>query len=413
MIFFTELDRLPVHGIKGEYLGRLVDLGINPSLDPLMVTTYIVKSLRGELFELTHEQIPSLSVHSVQTRLTRTEIRPHSPAPGIMQIRKDILDQQIIDTNQRRVVRVNDVEFDIAPMDGHIDLRILSVEVGWGAAIRRLLQGLLAKYLIRGFSQRFPKQSIPWEFVNLIEPDPSRRVRLKISYDKLSSMHPADLADILQELSYQEQQSVIESLDNEVAAKTLSEISRHTQLQLVKGLEVGKAADIVEEMQPEKAADLLQELPSETSAALLAEMEAQDAREVQGLLEYGKDTAGGLMTTDFLALRDSNYVQDFHLALKEYRGNQNSLQTLYLTNSRSLLIGAIPLPRLFLPDRTKVLRDLADISVVTATPRDDTKKVAALFRKYNLLNLPVVNDDYRILGVVTADAVFESLIKES
>ncbi len=412
MIYFTEIDHLPVHGIQGEYIGRLVDLGINPSYDPQKVYTFIIKSLTGELFELAHDQIQTLSVRSVQCGLSRAEIQPHSPAPGIMQIKKDILDQQIIDTNQRRVVRVNDIEFDIRPMDGHVDLRILSVEVGWGAGIRRLLQGTMAKYLIRRLSQRFPPQSIPWEFVNLIEPDPSRRVRLKISYDKLSHMHPADLADILQELSVQDQQSVIESLDNDVAARTLSEISHHSKLLLFRGLGVERAADIVEEMPPEKAADLLQDLPSATSAALLAQMEAPEAQEVQELLEYGKNTAGGLMTTDFLSLRDSGQVQDFLAAVKDYPGPPNALQTIYLLNSQSMLIGAIPLNRLLLPEKTKVLRDLADISVVTANPEDDTKKVASLFRKYNLLNLPVVDDDFRVLGVITADAMFEALVKE-
>ena len=252
--------------------GRLVDLGINPSYDPQKVYTFIIKSLTGELFELTHDQIQTLSVRSVQCRLTRAEIQPHSPSPGIMQIKKDILDQQIIDTNQRRVVRVNDVEFDIRPMDGHVDLRILSVEVGWGAGIRRLMQGTMAKYLLRRLSQRFPPQSIPWEFVNLIESDPARRVKLRISYDRVGELHPADIADILEDLSRDEQKAVIESLDEETAAQALSEIPTQMQAALLETFTPEKAANIVEEMAPDEAADVLQEMPPEASAEVLADM---------------------------------------------------------------------------------------------------------------------------------------------
>lgn len=302
MIYFTEIDHLPMYGVKGEYLGELVDVCVDPSQKVPRVASYLVRTPRKNLLSINFGQIQSLSVRAGQTNVPREEVRAYAADEGMIRIKKDVLDQQIIDVNNRKVVRVNDVDFDIEPTDGHSELRIVAVNVGLAAGVRRLLQGTIAKHNIRMITEALPNRTILWEFVNLIEPDPARRVKLRISYDRLADMHPADIADILEELSHNEQKAVIESLDEETAAQALSEIPTKMQADLLESIPPEKAADIVEEMPPDEAADVLNQLPPETSAEVLADMGKEEAKEVIELLGFGENTAGSMMTNEYVVV---------------------------------------------------------------------------------------------------------------
>jgi magnesium transporter len=320
MIYFTELQNLPVYGVKGEYLGRLEDLCVDPSQNPTRVAAYLVRTPKKILQCITHEQMQSISVRAGQTSVAREAVRCYAPDEGMIHIKKDVLDQQIIDVNDRKVVRVNDVDFDIQPTDGHTELRIVAANVGLAAAVRRLLQGTMAKHNLRSITNLLPTRTILWEFVNLIEPDPARRVKLRISYDRLAELHPADIADILEELSHNEQKAVIESLDEETAAQALSEIPTKMQADLLESIPPEKAADIVEEMPPDEAADVLNQLPPETSAELLADMESEEANEVRELLGFEENTAGAMMTNQYVVVPDSATVEGAIQALKSFEG---------------------------------------------------------------------------------------------
>src|SRR5579863_6309584 len=236
MIYFTELENLPVFDVKGEYLGRLTDLCVDPSQNALRVASYLIKTAKKTILCITHEQMQSVSVRAAQTTVPADQIRCYAPDEGLMRVKNDVLDQQIIDVNHRKVVRVNDVDFDIQPADGHTELRILAANIGLAAAVRRLLQGVIAKHRIRAITSLLPTKAIPWEFVNLIEPDPARRVKLRISYDRLSELHPADIADILEDLSRDEQKALVESLDEETAAEVISEIPTEMQAALLESI---------------------------------------------------------------------------------------------------------------------------------------------------------------------------------
>lgn len=412
MIYFTELENLPTYDAKGDYLGRVVDLVINPSQNPLEVTSYLVKTAKKELRCISQEQIQSISVLAAQTAVLGKDIHPFTPDESLMRIKKDVLDQQIIDVNDQKVVRVNDVDFDIQPSNGHTNLRIVAVNMGWAAAVRRLFQGLFKKHTIRLIGSIFPSKTIPWEFVNLIEPDAGRRVKLRISYSRLAELHPADLADILEELSRDEQKSVIESLDDETAAQAVSEIPKRMQVALLESISPGRAVDIVEEMSPDEAADILQELPPETSAEVLAHMEKDEAKEVRDLLGFEENTAGGLMTTEFILAGDSATVEGAILNLKNFEGSWESVQAVYMIDPSCKLTGVVPLAKLLLADLGTLLKDLSTNPVISVPFYMDDKSVVDLFHKYNLLTLPVVDDNGRLLGVVTADDVLELVVKE-
>ena len=411
MIYYTELDNLPTFDAKGEYLGRLADLGVDPSQNSLRVASYLVKTLKQNTLCITHEQMQSISIRAAQTSVPAMHIRCYAPDEGLLRVKKDVLDQQIIDMNNRKVVRVNDVDFDIQPTDGHTELRIVAVNIGLAAAVRRLLQGTMAKHTVRTLTSHLPSKSIPWEFVNLIEPDPARRVRLRMSYERLGRLHPADIADILEELSRNEQKAVIESLDDETAALAMSEIPTRMQAALLERIHPEKAADIVEEMPPDEAADVLQELPPETSAGLLAGMEKDEAEEVRDLLGFEKDTAGALMTTEYVVVGDEATVESATAALKYFEGPVEAVNVVYIVDSHAVLVGAAPLGRILLAEPGTPLKELSVGPVISVQAHADERSVVDLFHKYNLLSLPVVDEKGHLLGVITADDVLALAIR--
>jgi magnesium transporter len=411
MIFFTELQGLPTFDVKGELLGRLQDVLVDPSQTAFRIAAYYVKTPKKSVLCITHQQMQSLSVRAAQTSVSVNEIRCYSPDDSLISVRKDVLDQQIIDVNHRKVERVNDVDFDIRPTNVHTELRILAVNVGLRAATRRLLRGVISKHKIRSVTSVLPSRIIPWEFVNLIEPDQARRLKLKISYDRLAALHPADLADILEELSREEQRAVIESLDDETAAQALSEIPTHMQAVLLESIPPAKAADIVEEMPPDEAADVLHEMPPETTAEVLAGMEKDEAQEVQELLGFEEETAGALMTTEFVAVTESASLTEAVQALKSFEGPVESVHQICLTDPQGVLSGVVPISRILLADASTPLKEISLDPVISVHSHADEREVVELFHKYNLVALPVVDENQYLLGLVTADDVLEVVVK--
>ncbi len=242
-----------------------------------------------------------------------------------------------------------------------------------------------------------------------MEPDPQRRLRLNIHYQKLEAMHPADLADIVEELGPAEREAIFETIDSEVAAETLSEVDPRMQVSILESLEPEKAADIVEEMAPDEAADVLSEMEEETSEEILEEMETTPGTEVRELLEYKEDRAGGMMNTEFVALNENATVTD---ALAALRGNEDlleSLNSVFLVDLDGRLVAAVPLARLFIASGSAKIRELASETLIQVTVDEKQDRVTELFDKYNLLTLPVVDEEGKLTGVVTADDIISVL----
>lgn len=410
MIYFTELENSPAFDVKGEYLGGLSDLCVDPSQNALRVASYLVRTPQKSILCITYQQVQSISVRAIQTSTTLEHVRCYAPDEGLLRIKKDVLDQQIIDVNHRKVVRVNDVDFDIQPNEGHTELRIVAANVGVAAGIRRLLQGAVSKHRIRSLAGLFPSKSIPWEFVNLIELDSARRVKLRISYDRLAELHPADIAEILEDLSRDEQKAVVESLDDETAAEVISEIPTEMQAALLESIPSEKAADIVEEMSPDEAADVLQEMTPEASAEVLADMESEEANDVRTLLGFEEKTAGALMTTEFIVVGEEATLEGAIAALRNFDGKLESVHMIYLIGADQVLTAAVPLARILLAESNTPLKELTTDEIISVQAHADQKTVVDLFHKYNLVTLPVVDERSHLLGIVTADDVLELVV---
>jgi len=328
----------------------------------------------------------------------------------------DLLDQQIIDVHGRKVVRVNDIELAMdggaEPSPHGLNLRIAFVDAGTRGALRRLLRGIVPRKTLERWLERIPARSIPWEFVNLIETDPARRVRLKISSDRVAKLHPADIADIIEDLAPAERDALFQTLDEDVAAQALEEIDPKLQISIVNAMESERAADIVEEMNPDAAADLLGELPEERTEEILGEMEPEERQDVEELLEFDEDTAAGRMTTDYMALSPNARVFDAVEMLKRFEGELESMSTIYLVGENDVLLGAVPLAKLVVAAPNTPLSELKVEPLITCEPEADEREVAEIFDKYNLLALPVVDEDGVLTGVITADDVIAILRSE-
>jgi len=275
--------------------------------------------------------------------------------------------------------------------------------------VRRILKGMVPATALRALTNQIPPKLIPWEFVDLIETDPARRVKLKIAHEKLSGLHPADIADIVEELSPAEREAVFETLDEEVAAEALEEVEPKLQRSIVESLDEDRAADIVEEMDPDAAADLLGDLTEEKSDAILEEMEPEQREEVEELLEHKENTAAGRMNTEYLALSAEASAQDAIAALRMFEGDVSSVVTVYLVDMEWRLVGAVPLQNVVLADLGVKLAEIVSEPLVSCKENTREGEVAELFDKYNLLSLPVLNDEGKLAGVITADDVIALL----
>ena len=305
LLFFTELVGLPVFDLKQRRIGRVRDAAVVPLIHPSRVDRILVGGGTTWL-SVRYDQIARISLRGIQ--LSNEKLYPYHSDEYMLRIQRDLLDQQIIDVNGRKVVRVNDVTLEIS-RNGSDSLNVLEVDVGVRSIFRRLAQGVIPSLLVRRLQNPIPPNSIRWEFCNIVEADPLRRLRLNISTDKLEKMHPADLADIVEELGRADREAIFEAIDSEVAAEALSEIDPRLQASILESLEPELAADIIDEMDPDEAAAALSELEAETSEEILDEMETAPVSEVRELLEYDYDTAGGMMTTEAIQLSQDMEIE--------------------------------------------------------------------------------------------------------
>jgi CBS domain-containing protein/sporulation protein YlmC with PRC-barrel domain len=407
LFYFTELLGLPVHDLKNRRIGRVRDAALVPLIHASRVDRFLVGA--GDTWlSIRFDQVSKITFKGLY--LSDERLFPYHSDEYMLRIERDLLDQQIIDVNGRKVVRVNDVSFELLNDGARDYLTVLEVDIGVRSMVRRVLQGVLPPAWIRTLQAPIAPRSIRWEFCNIIEPDPLRRLRLNISNDKLEKLHPADLADIVEELGPAERESIFETIDSEVAADALSEIDDpRMQASILESLEPEVAADIIEEMSPDEAADALSELEDETSEEILEEMESDPGEEVRELLEYHENTAGGMMNTEFVALQYRATVQDALTELRNHEYLLESLNVLLLIDDTEKLLGVVPLARLFLASGDTPLRQLASETLIRADVDLRRDRVTELFDKYNLLTLPVVDAEGRLAGVVTADDVISVL----
>jgi CBS domain-containing protein len=332
------------------------------------------------------------------------EIVPYRPGERDLYLARDVLDKQIIDTSGVRVVRVNDLE--LARVNGQF--YVANVDTGGLGLLRRLGMGAAAQKVSGRLGRGAPPGVISWNNVELLPGE--QAMRLRVPSDKIAELHPADLAEILSDLSRSESASLLESLDVKTVADTLEEVEPDFQASLVEAMPDEKVADVLEEMGPDEAADLLAELPEDRSQGLLELMEDDEAEDVRKLLTYRDDTAGGIMTTEFIAVPADFTAERVISMLRQKAEEAETIFYVYVVNAENRLVGVFSLRELVLAQPETSVADFMERRVVVVQLLDPQEKVAQIVAKYNLLAVPVVDDSGRLHGIVTADDALDKII---
>jgi sporulation protein YlmC with PRC-barrel domain len=409
MLNATDLLGGEAYDKDGHFVGHITELFVEPADQPNRIARVLLG--RGKYLPLVvrYDHIAFVAPGVIRLNVEEKELEHYQPNEGWLAVQKDLLDQQIIDTSGRKVVRVNDIDLSEHRVNGTVELRVTHVDVGLTGAARRLLHGVASPAVIRSLATKLPTRVIPWEFVNLIEPDPLRRVKLRITHQKLESMHPADLADIMEELSPVERQSIIASLDEETAAEALAELDKRLTTQIVETMDPEKAADILEEMDPDQAADVLAGLTPESSREVLREMPGEEAREVRELLKFDENSAGGMMNTDFVYVGEAATREEVVAWINEKEVDLERLDTVFLIDGDAKFSGAVAIGRLLLAPEGERMDALKMEPLLSVPPDAEDKEVFEIFDKYNLHSLAVVDESGHPMGSIEVDDVVTRL----
>jgi magnesium transporter len=411
MLHATEVMGAETYDAQGNFLGRLTELFIDPAEQPNRIGRLLLGRGKFQPLVARYDQVAFVAPGTVRLNCGERALETYSPNEGWLAVRKDLLDQQIIDTSGRKVVRVNDIDLAEQRTNGTVELRVTQVDVGLTGAARRLLQGLVSPSAIRRLQEKLPAKLIRWEFVNLIEPDPLRRIKLRITHEKLENLHPADLADIMEDISASERHAIIASLDEETAAAVLAELDARLTTQIVEKLDPEKAAEILEEMAPDAAADVLADLSPETSQELLEEMPGKEAKEVRDLMQFDESTAGGMMNPDFVFVGESAARDEVVEWIRSKDLNLDQLDAVVLIDGAAGFSGIVPIGRLLLGLPDQPVGQMKYDPLISVPPDAKEKEVFELFDKYNLRSLTVVDENHRPLGTITVDDVVTRLVK--
>jgi magnesium transporter len=405
MLHATELLGSQAYDAQGHLVGRVKEFYLEPAEQGGRVSRVLLTRGKYQPLLARYDQIGSVEPGTIKLTVGETQLEPYAKNEAWLGVRKDLLDQQIIDTHGRKVVRVNDLDMIEHKTNGNVELRIARVDVGLTGAVGRLLQGVASPAMIRRIQGKLPTRLIPWEFVNLIEPDPLRRVKLRLTSQKLANMHPADLADIMEELSPDERSSIIGSLDEETAAEVIGELDKRLRTQVVETLDTERAAEILEEMPPDEAADVLAEMTPERSRELLSEMPKHEAAEMRELMQFEGHTAGGMMNTEIVEVGAEatktevvDYIRFHEVALDQ-------LDTIVLIDRDAVFAGTVPAAKLVLAAQEQRMAALVSEPFISVEPEVEEREIFELFDKYNLRSLTVVDEERHPIGSITVDDI--------
>ncbi len=405
MAFLSEYMGKPVVDLDGQRVGVVKDvIARNWEKFPHpVIEALLIQYKRGEMI-LPLADITVFIAPAIALKHHLDQVKPFSPQEEDIYLVRDVLDKQIIDKDGARVVRVNDVE--LVRVSG--TYLVSNVDVGGMGILRRIGMAGFAQNLAKYLHVKVPKTYIAWNNMEILRYDQS--MLLKVPVDMLSELHPADIAEIVSDLNHLQTSNLLNSLDMERLADTLEEVEPDFQARLLEGMSDEKVADVLEEMEPDEATDLLAEMPKERSEGLLAMMEADEAKDIRKLLAYPEDSAGGIMTTEYVSIRPDLTAEQAIQVLRETGPEAETIFYVYVTDIANHLIGVFSLSNLIFAQPDTVVSDFTVKRIVSVHPLDKQDDVAQVMSKYDLLAVPVVDEDNCMHGIVTADDALDKII---
>jgi magnesium transporter len=404
VLYLSQAIGRPVRDRNDEQIGKVSDLivAIEDQYPP--VTGLVIKTDRRSIF-LPWSAVRSLDATGAQLATARIDIEKFQQRPNEILLGADLMDKQIVDIDGRKVVRVNDLRLD--EVEGR--LRLVAVDVGAAGLVRRLGFERGFRILARNLRVSVPERYIDWEDVDPVESSIAS-IKLRVPHQGLAELHPADLAAIIDRLAPRDRAGVLASLDDEAVADAMEEMEPDTQVEVLEDLAPERAADILEEMSPDDAADLVADLDQDTRDDILRYMEPSEAEEVQELLAYPEDVAGGIMTTAYIAVGEHETAGGAIDLLREWEPDAETIYYVYVTDDEERLVGVLSLRDLIVAQPATPIGDVMIHDPVAVGAYANQDEVAEVVAHYNLLAVPVVDDDRRLVGIVTIDDAIDTVI---
>ncbi|WP_407306158.1 magnesium transporter [Desulfosporosinus sp. SB140] len=399
--YFSQLSNKPIWDAQGHRIGRLYDLAMRwDNASPLVTGIRYAKEIPA-LIPI--EWVVSWDKEGLRLNIT---FDPQKTCPlhdDETFIGKWLLDKQIIDLEGSRLVRVNDISLSWVSREDHQYIVLVAVDIG----VRGLFRRLGVEFLLSRIENNF----VGCQYIKPLE---NRTSSLQLTREKeqLRQLHPADIADLIEDMDYRQRAHFLESLDSQQTIDALVEMELDAQVEMITQMDEVRASDILEEMPADEAADILSVLSTEKSEELLRLMESDDAEDVRELMQYEDDTAGSLMTTEYIGLPIWLTAEQAIDELRRLAPEAETIYYLYVVDEQETLEGVLSLRELIIASPDTPLRNLMHKKIVKISPYDDHEKVAEIIHKYGLLAVPVVNDLDQVLGIITVDDVLELLMPD-
>jgi magnesium transporter len=404
MLYLSQAIGKPVRDQNGEPIGKVADLIVAVGERYPPVTGLVISTNRRKIF-LPWSSVAALDAAGARIRTRTIDIGKFRQRPNEILLKQDLMDKQIVDIDGRRIVRVNDLSLDI--VEGA--LRLVAVDVGATGLMRRLgIEGPF-RTVARNVGRRVPERYIDWEDVDPLESSIAS-VKLRVPHAGLAELHPADLASIIDQLTPKDRAGILASLDDEAVADAMEEMEPDTQVEVLEDLLPERAADILEEMSPDDAADLVADLSDQAREEILALMQKNEAEEVQELLSYPEESAGAIMTTEFIAIPATLTAAQAIDRLRELEPDAETIYYVYVVDDDGRLVGVLSLRDLIVARPWTPIADVMIKEPVAVGVLSDQDDVAQAVARYNLLAVPVVDDDGKLEGIVTVDDAMDAIL---
>lgn len=403
-VYFSELLKKDVVDQFGREVGLFWDLAIAPGARYPNVVSMILKD-KKRLVEIPVERIHLFNRFVVTIDSMEGGFEDYRQREGDILVKRHVLDRQILDVNGAKVVRVNDLKLG----EGNGSICVIGIDVGLNGILRRIDGGRFFQKALSTLRRPVKEQIIDWSFLQTINPH-LQNLTLNVARKQLAELHPSDLAQILTEIPPEEGTVLLTSVDEELAGEALHEVSLEVRKKIFKEMDNETISDILEEMPPDEAADILGDMPEEKSQELLSLMEHEDAAEVKGLLGYEEDTAGGLMTSEFLDFLPDMTIDETLISIRLLIPDVEFVYYIYVVDEDDRLLGVLTLKKLLTTPLDVRLGDIMIQNVKTFRLDTDRREIAQVFSKYDLIAIPVVDDEKTIKGIVTIDDVMDLLV---
>lgn len=399
-MYLSDFIKKPVLSPTGDKVGKLKDVIVSSDHSYPIIKALKVNTTDKKTINISWRYIGNLG-KEIKLKFPLDEIQEYKIQKHDILLLKDVMDRQVVDIEDKKIRRVNDIK--ISPTNGHY--HVIGVDIGVNGILRRLSLNRIAKPL--GITSN--EDLISWKDIDPVKSDYSK-VKLKVPKQKITKLHPADMAEIVDQLGLNESLNILNSLDDESAADTLEEVSPERQVSLLEGMDSQRAAELLDEMSPDDAADVLADLPEEKAEELLDLMEPEESNDLRKLLKYPENTAGGIMTTEFAYVDQNLTVMDVLNSLRKMAEDVETIYYVYIISKKGDLVGVISLRDILLSEPESKVSEIMHTHIIKADVMEDQHQVAQKIAKYNLIALPVVEEETKLRGIITVDDAIDIVL---